>query len=441
MNIHKQRWLVIVLLISGIALHGADDEKDNHNKQPWGTSIFFNLPLELQYKISAYVLGGDIKNELFRPILLRTIQRPKKSLSFFFNSSLNYIAFNPNNSQIVTAEKHAVNIWDITTAQLVHTLQKSTNNQFGGAQAVAFNRQGDRIACASHDNTLRIYDAITNKEISSSENHENLLCALTFSPNGTEIVCSDVYGNLHLHNSLTNQKIHTFKGNKIRARSVVFNSKGSLVAIADLNKTVHVFDAVTYQEIDTLPHKHFLLSVAFHPHEDWIASGCADHYVYLWNRSTKKIIHTCKHNDWVFSVAFSPDGSVIASGSHDKTVRIWDTITGKQLRILENLAGVVDLVTFNQDGSLLASASKKEGIVHIWDTLSEYKKYVRDIDLEQVVWICHEYQTAMQADAQQQNCSNIPAEEKKEQIIRKLAIEHSITPEIVSRLGALKALK
>ena len=35
------------------------------------------------------------------------------------------------------------------------------------------------------------------------------------------------------------------------------------------------------------------------------------------------------HTEYVMSVAYSPDGEQLASGSKDKTVRVWQLATGK----------------------------------------------------------------------------------------------------------------
>ena len=72
-------------------------------------------------------------------------------------------------------------------------------------------------------------------------------------------------------------------------------------------------------------HKHAVLSLAFSPDGNTLASGSADQTLKLWDIASGKDQTTLKeHTGSVFSVAFSPDGKTLASASGDKTVKLWD---------------------------------------------------------------------------------------------------------------------
>jgi WD40 repeat protein len=73
------------------------------------------------------------------------------------------------------------------------------------------------------------------------------------------------------------------------------------------------------------------------------------------------------HANLVNEVSFNPDGKILASAGSDYTVKLWDVSTGKQIKTLTGHTNWVRGVNFSPDGKILASASY-DYTVKLWET-------------------------------------------------------------------------
>src|SRR5439155_1091270 len=76
------------------------------------------------------------------------------------------------------------------------------------------------------------------------------------------------------------------------------------------------------------------------------------------------------HADSVMSVAYSPDGETLASGARDGTIKLWDVKAGKERATMgdrepEGDRGVPFSVAYSRDGQTLAAASYED--IKLWD--------------------------------------------------------------------------
>jgi WD40 repeat protein len=180
----------------------------------------------------------------------------------------------------------------------------------------------------------------------------------------------------------------TLTGHSHWVLSVAFSPDGQTLASGSHDKTIKLWDVKTGKLRYTLRgHSGSVRSVAFSPDGQTLASGSGDKTIKLWDVKTGKLRDTLSgHSGSVVSVAFSPDGQTLASGSYDKTIKLWDVKTGKVRHTLTGHFNWVYSVAFSPDGQTLASGGDDKTI-KLWDvqtgkvrhTLTGHSEWVRSV--------------------------------------------------------------
>ncbi|KAJ1555485.1 hypothetical protein HK096_002499, partial [Nowakowskiella sp. JEL0078] len=203
--------------------------------------------------------------------------------------------------------------------------------------AVAISYDGDRIVSGSSDNTVKICDANTGKEIRTLTGHTDKVLAVAISYDGNRIVSGSCDKTVKIWDANTGKEIRTLTGHTARVNAVAINYGSGRIVSGSSDDTIKIWDENTGEEVRTLTdHLSEVLAVAMNNDGDRIVSGSYDWYIKIWDMNTRKEIrtltgHTIENRfSFVGEVAISNDGCQILSKSSSGSL-LWSVETGEKL--------------------------------------------------------------------------------------------------------------
>jgi WD40 repeat protein len=254
------------------------------------------------------------------------------------------LVFSKDGSLLVAAGGTAslfgeVQIWDVAAGKLKRSLTLTGDTVFGAS----ISPDASRIAVGCTDNSVRILDAASAKEIFKIGNHENWVLGTVFGVDGKRIVSvgrdraaklTDATSGAFLENvnllrgELAAIARHPSKdviviGGEDRVPYIYMMDRAQNMKIAD--------DSTLIRKLDRQDGS--IAALAWSDDGAHIAVGGAAPEVTIYDAESGKRTAACKgHKAGIYAVAFSPDGQTLATGGFDGEVRLYRVGTGELVR-------------------------------------------------------------------------------------------------------------
>ncbi len=191
--------------------------------------------------------------------------------------------------------------------------------------ALAWSPDSKRIASASLDKTVLIYDVAHQKNLVIYRGHTDAVLTVAWSPDGKYLASGSADKTIQIWDVTSGTRVLTLPGHTGAVTTVAWSPDSKHVVSSSEDGTVRVWDVIHGNLVLTYRgHMGAVMAAAWSPDGEYIASAGADTTVQVWDANTGKTIYTYHgHHDAVLAVAWSPDGRRVASSGQDGTIQIW----------------------------------------------------------------------------------------------------------------------
>ena len=179
-------------------------------------------------------------------------------------------------------------LWDLDRSDKIATFKRNEATVW----SVAFVGSQDRVAIASHDWSISIWDAAQPQGPAQIlEGHESAAQAVAFSPRGPFVASGGADRMVKLWNMDAGALVRTYRGHKDFVTAVEFSADGRLLASAGLDGTIRISSTASNRLVTTLNgHRGRVNALAFAPSGDLLAAVGEDGAVRLWEPRRGRLV-------------------------------------------------------------------------------------------------------------------------------------------------------
>ncbi len=247
------------------------------------------------------------------------------------------LALSPDGKTLVIAGQDHLRFLDAASGR---ELRRSAYVGSGNTTSVAFAPDGKTVVMGKNrfDGRYRgfsLHEATTGKELRRFAGHSYNVKSVAFSPDGKTMASGAEDNTARLWETATGKELFRLRhGHWVE--TVGFSRDGEMLVSADAH-SIHFWEPSTGKELRKLDIPNGVSVVAFSPDGKTLASGEYDPVDRGWIvrlrevATGKEIRQWAGHRNTVSSLAFSPDGRTLASGGWDTQILLWD-VTGERTR-------------------------------------------------------------------------------------------------------------
>jgi len=278
--------------------------------------------------------SGKYIRSLYDPNLKTADGKPAKAAHVSLIASL---AFSPDGKYLVSGSFQEISIWDPHTGMLRHKITGFAH------EVVAITVSPDSKLFATgggvptEDGEIKVFEAGTWKLITDIKNgHSDTVYGVSFAPDGKKIATASADKFIKVFEVPSGKFIKSFEGHTHHVLDVGWQNDGKLLASAGADNTVKIWDYEKGEQARTInAHGKQVTRLVFIGKTPQFATCSGDQQIKFFNaQNGGNTRNFGGNNDFIYTVAVSADGAVVVAGGQEGIVRVYNGNNGQLVRSL-----------------------------------------------------------------------------------------------------------
>jgi len=150
------------------------------------------------------------------------------------------VAYSPDSSNIATGGEKAIEIWDTTTGERLHTLERRSR-----VRCLAWTSDQKKLVAGFLNGSIRVFNTTTWEQIAILEGHTFVIVAISLLQNDRLLASASDDGTARVWNLDTNLPVDPRLLHRSRVKDVALSADGKFLVAACADNNVYVWDTHT----------------------------------------------------------------------------------------------------------------------------------------------------------------------------------------------------